>query len=349
MNVRLENVVQAYGKRIVLQDFNLIIPEHALLSLLGPSGCGKTTCLMLISGLLFPHAGKIYFGDKDVTDLDAVERKVGMVFQNYALYPHLSVLDNIAFPLKMARVPKKERMARALELARLVQIQDEVKKRPYQLSGGQQQRVAIARALAKQPQILLMDEPLSNLDARLRLEMREEIRRIHSETSVTTVFVTHDQEEALSMSDLVCVMDKGVVQQISTPQDLYEQPANLFVARFIGTPEINIFSSKDSFYRSPSLGADCDWFSWGGFIGIRPENFQLTDRAERASLTARVAYIERVGKDTTVRLTGEGRSFVASDLPGGLAVGDEVHLLADPEKIIFFQKDGRTDHIGVRL
>lgn len=348
MNVKLENIVQAYGNNIILENFNLDIPAHSLVSLLGPSGCGKTTCLMLISGLIFPHSGKIFFEDKDVTGLDAVNRKVGMVFQNYALYPHLTVLDNIAFPLKMAGVSRAEREAVALDLAKLVKIDSEIKKRPKQLSGGQQQRVAIARALAKKPNILLMDEPLSNLDARLRLEMREEIRRLQRETQITTVFVTHDQEEALSMSDLVCVMNEGIIQQISTPRELYERPENLFVAKFIGTPEIMIFDKTHKFYRTETLAQDKGWLDNGGYIGVRPESYMLCENPEEASFSGKVAYLEWVGKNVTIRLEVGERSYLFTDLPTNLQVGETLHLLADPEKVIFFDRDGNLDHIGVR-
>ena len=175
MQVRFEDINMAFDENKVLNNISFQIPESELVTILGPSGCGKSTTLMLISGLIFPNSGKIYFGDKDVTSLDAVDRKVGMVFQNYALYPHLTVLENIQFPLKMQKVPKKERVERAMELAKLVKIEEHINKRPKDLSGGQQQRVAIARALSKRPSLLLMDEPLSNLDARLRIEMREEM------------------------------------------------------------------------------------------------------------------------------------------------------------------------------
>lgn len=213
MNVRFDEVTMTYGEKDVLEKISFDIPEGKLVSILGPSGCGKSTTLMLISGLTFPTEGDIYFGNEKVTKADAVKRKVGMVFQNYALYPHLTVLENIMFPLRMEKRPKKERIKRAKELADLVQIGDHIDKKPKQLSGGQQQRVAIARALAKEPSILLMDEPLSNLDARLRIEMREEIRRIQQETGVTTIFVTHDQEEALSISDEVMVLNGGSIHQ----------------------------------------------------------------------------------------------------------------------------------------
>ncbi len=245
MKVTFKDVTMSYdGKKDTLKDLNFTIPDGTLVSLLGPSGGGKTTTLNLISGLLAPTAGQIFFGDTDVTKKDALARKVGMVFQNYSLYPHLSVLDNIAFPLKMAKVGKAERHAKAKDLAKLVHVEDQLDKKPGALSGGQQQRVAIARALAKSPSLLLLDEPLSNLDARLRIEMREEIRRIQRETGVTTIFVTHDQDEALHISDNIMVLANGSIQQFSSPQTLYDQPNNLFVAKFIGEPVINTIPAQ---------------------------------------------------------------------------------------------------------
>ncbi|GKT03815.1 ABC transporter ATP-binding protein [Furfurilactobacillus entadae] len=247
MDVTFKQVSLAYDNHHhILNQISFTIPEGQLTCLLGPSGCGKSTTLNLISGLLQPTAGQIYFGDQDVTHHDALARKVGMVFQNYALYPHMTVLDNICFPMKMMKMPKAARLARAHELAALVHLTDELDKHPGELSGGQQQRVAIARALAKSPSILLLDEPLSNLDARLRVEMREEIRRIQQETGITTVFVTHDQEEATHIADQIMVLNEGAIQQFTTPNRLYEQPANLFVARFIGAPIINTLPLADA-------------------------------------------------------------------------------------------------------
>ncbi len=233
---------------IAVNDFTFTIPDGKLIGLLGPSGCGKSTTLNLISGLLAPTSGRIFFGDDDVTELPPEMRGIGLVFQNYALYPHLTVRQNILFPLENRkgkdRLSKEQMLAMADEAARLVQIDKLMERRPGELSGGQQQRVAIARALVKQPRVLLLDEPLSNLDARLRLQTRDEIRRIQRETGITTVFVTHDQDEAMSISDLIVVMKEGVVQQIGKPQEVYDSPANLFVAKFLGTPPINVFEGQ---------------------------------------------------------------------------------------------------------
>lgn len=253
MKVVLQNLTKIFPSRnkksneevVAVNDFTFEIPDGKLIGLLGPSGCGKSTTLYMISGLQKPSAGKIFFGDDDVTELAPENRGVGLVFQNYALYPHMTVKQNILFPLQNLKgedkLSKEVMLERAYEAARLVQIDDLMDRKPSELSGGQQQRVAIARALVKMPRVLLLDEPLSNLDARLRLQTREEIKRIQRETGITTIFVTHDQEEAMSISDMIVVMKLGVVQQIGKPQEVYDDPKNLFVAKFLGTPPINVF------------------------------------------------------------------------------------------------------------
>ena len=258
MKVTLQNLTKKFPSRskknpadvIAVNDFTFEIPDGKLIGLLGPSGCGKSTTLNLLSGLQKPTSGKIFFGDDDVTDLPPEHRGVGLVFQNYALYPHLTVRQNIMFPLENLKgkdkLSKEAMQAKALEAAKLVQIDGLMDRKPSELSGGQQQRVAIARALVKMPHILLLDEPLSNLDARLRLQTREEIRRIQRETGITTIFVTHDQEEAMSISDLIVVMKDGILQQIGKPQEVYDDPTNLFVAKFLGTPPINVFDGTVS-------------------------------------------------------------------------------------------------------
>ena len=313
MKVVLDHVTKTFPNRskkekndvIAVSDFTYEIPDGKLIGLLGPSGCGKSTTLNLISGLLKPTSGRIFFGDDDVTDVAPEHRGIGLVFQNYALYPHMTVAENIMFPLGNLRgkdkMTKAAMRAKAEEIARLVQIDAYLDRKPAELSGGQQQRVAIARALVKMPRVLLLDEPLSNLDARLRLQTREEIRRIQRETGITTIFVTHDQEEAMSISDAIVVMKDGVVQQIGAPQDVYNDPCNLFVAKFLGTPPINVFSGT---VRAGKLylGEDCvlDVPSVSDrevIVGIRPEGFSVdADGPMRAALSA----IEVMGRDVSV-------------------------------------------------
>ena len=316
MKVVLQHLTKKFPSRnrkvndevIAVNDFDFEIPDGKLIGLLGPSGCGKSTCLNLISGLLTPTSGRILFGDDDVTDLPPENRGVGLVFQNYALYPHLTVRQNIQFPLqnlKGADRPSREEMdRRALEAAKLVQIEGLMDRKPGEMSGGQQQRVAIARAVVKMPRVLLLDEPLSNLDARLRLQTREEIRRIQRETGITTVFVTHDQEEAMSISDLIVVMKDGVIHQIDKPQTVYDDPANLFVARFLGTPPIDVFDGRVESGRL-YIGDDAVLSIQGVsdrpvWVGVRPEGFALDPDGP---LECGLVGVEVMGRDSTVIAT----------------------------------------------
>lgn len=299
---------KAGGDVIAVHDFTFEIPDGKLIGLLGPSGCGKSTALNLISGLLEPSEGQIFFGEDDVTHLPPENRGVGLVFQNYALYPHLTVRQNITFPLENLRgadkLTKAEMAERALDAARLVQLEGLMDRKPSELSGGQQQRVAIARALVKRPRVLLLDEPLSNLDARLRLQTREEIRRIQRQTSVTTVFVTHDQEEAMSISDMIVVMKDGVVQQIGKPQDVYDNPVNLFVAKFLGTPPIHVFAGRiqdGKLYIGDAAVLEAE--NCGDqpvYAAVRPEGFVLADDGP---LACRLDRVEVMGRDISVVCT----------------------------------------------
>lgn len=296
---------KAQGGVTAVGDFSYEIPDGKLVSLLGPSGCGKSTTLNLICGLEKPDSGKVLFGEQDVTGLPPEKRGVGMVFQNYALYPHLTVRKNILFPMENLKgkdkLSKEEMNRRADEAAKLVQITELMDRKPGELSGGQQQRVAIARALVKTPNVLLLDEPLSNLDARLRLQTREEIRRIQRETKLTTVFVTHDQDEALSISDMIVVMKDGVLQQTGKPQEVYDSPANLFVAKFLGTPPINLFAGKVS--GGKLMIGDGAVLDVPGAedrevtVGIRPEGFILK---ENGALKCGLSGIEVLGRDISV-------------------------------------------------
>ena len=299
LNKKIKSEVTAVG------NFNIEIPDGRLIGLLGPSGCGKSTVLNLICGLETPTEGKIFFGEDDVTDLPPEMRGVGMVFQNYALYPHLTVRQNIMFPLENLKGDKKlskeQMLEKAEEAAKLVQIDQYMDRKPSELSGGQQQRVAIARALVKIPRVLLLDEPLSNLDARLRLQTREEIRRIQRETGVTTIFVTHDQEEAMSISDLIVVMKDGVIQQVGKPQDVYDDPKNLFVAKFLGTPPINVFLGSvrsGKLYIGEEAVLDVSGIpDREVYAGVRPEGFVLSDDG---AFTCHLNAVEVMGRDTSV-------------------------------------------------
>ena len=357
MKVTLQNLTKKFPSRskkspgdvIAVNDFTFEIPDGKLIGLLGPSGCGKSTTLNLLSGLLTPTSGKIFFGDDDVTDLPPEHRGVGLVFQNYALYPHLTVRQNIMFPLENLKgkdkLSKEVMQQKALEAARLVQIETLMDRKPSELSGGQQQRVAIARALVKMPRILLLDEPLSNLDARLRLQTREEIRRIQQKTGITTVFVTHDQEEAMSISDLIVVMKDGVVQQIGKPQEVYDDPINLFVAKFLGTPPINTFdgSLKDGqlFIGDTPVMDIAGAYTGRIEIAVRPEGLVPS---ETGPLICELKRVEVMGRDVSVVcghpcFTGENfRAIVDSeDLPR--LTGATVRFALKPSKVFLFRTD----------
>ena len=357
MKVILQNLTKkfpargrkAQGEVIAVNDFNFEIPDGKLIGLLGPSGCGKSTALNLLCGLLKPTEGRIFFGDDDVTDLAPEKREVGMVFQNYALYPHLTVLQNILFPLQNLKgadkLSKEEMQKKAYEVAKLVQIDTLMERKPSELSGGQQQRVAIARALVKMPRILLMDEPLSNLDARLRLQTREEIRRIQKETKITTVFVTHDQEEAMSISDMIVLMKDGVIQQIGEPQEVYDDPHNLFVAQFLGNPPINIFSGSvkgGKLYIGESAVLDLkDIPDQEVTVGIRPEGFLLK---EDGALTCKLGGVEVMGRDISVVFTHQAsdsqaiRAIVSAESQVDLASA-QVRFNLKPGKVFVFNKE----------
>ena len=356
MKVTLEHLTKIFPNRnknasevIAVNDFTYEIPSGKLIGLLGPSGCGKSTSLYMICGLQAPSSGKIYFGDDDVTELGPEHRGVGLVFQNYALYPHMTVLQNILFPLQNLKgedkIPKEKMLERAHEVAKLVQIDELMDRKPSELSGGQQQRVAIARALVKFPRVLLLDEPLSNLDARLRLQTREEIKRIQQETGITTIFVTHDQEEAMSISDEIVVMKLGVVQQTGQPQNVYDDPANLFVAKFLGTPPINVFEGEVKDGKiviggeavSEAKGVD-DQEVW---VGIRPEGFVLD---EKGSMNCEVQNVEVMGRDVSIVSKHEGsvnpfiRSIIDADFLKNLN-GTNAKYSIKKNKIFIFNKE----------
>ena len=357
MKVELQNLTKIFpsrnkksgGEVTAVNDFTFTIPDGMLVGLLGPSGCGKSTTLYMISGLQKPSSGKIFFGDEDVTELSPENRGVGLVFQNYALYPHLTVKQNIMFPLQNLRgvdkLSKQEMQERALEAAKLVQIDELMDRKPSELSGGQQQRVAIARALVKMPRVLLLDEPLSNLDARLRLQTREEIRRIQKETGITTVFVTHDQEEAMSISDMIVVMKLGVLQQIGKPQDIYDDPTNLFVAKFLGTPPINVFNGKVE-NGTLYIGSDAvlevgDVADQPVWVGIRPEGFTPDDNG---TLVCKLNNVEVMGRDVSVVSSHEAsanpivRSIINSDNKID-ATAENIKYSLKPHKVFIFNKE----------
>ncbi|MCR4742876.1 MAG: ABC transporter ATP-binding protein [Treponema sp.] len=341
MKVRLENISKSFGQNLAVDNFSAILPDGKLICLLGPSGCGKSTLLNMLCGILEASQGKIFFDEEEVSNLPPDQRGIGMVFQNYALYPHMTVLDNISFPLEVQKLSRKERKEKAIEIAKLVHVDNLLSRYPGELSGGQQQRVAIARALVKNPKLLLMDEPLSNLDARLRLEMREEIRRIQKETKVTTIFVTHDQEEAMSISDSIFLMKKGSLIQEGICQELYNQPNCQFVADFLGNPPINkiqieykalmdLFNTLGKKIENPEKLENRSLL-----LAIRPEAFNLDKK-----IKGKILSISEMGKEEILTLdflNHTVRAIINSEEE--LEVGQEISLGLKNKGIFIFDSN----------
>ncbi len=348
MKITLEHLTKVFenkkaGRKVIaVNDLNVEIPSGKLIGLLGPSGCGKSTTLFMLSGLEEPTSGRIYFGEDDVTDLAPEKRGIGLVFQNYALYPHMTVEQNIMFPLLNMRIKKEAAKIRAAEAAKMVQIEDLLSRKPSELSGGQQQRVAIARALVKFPSVLLLDEPLSNLDARLRLQTREEIRRIQKETGITTVFVTHDQEEAMSICDSMLVMKLGVLQQVGVPQEIYDDPANKFVANFLGTPPINLFEGKiekGNVIIGDEVIGHTTIEDQEISVGIRPEGFIVDPNGP---FTLLVDHIDVMGRDKSIVAKHPNsekdtvRAIIDSDIK--LPDTQTIRFSLKPNKVFLFNR-----------
>ncbi|MDY0010170.1 MAG: ABC transporter ATP-binding protein [Candidatus Izemoplasmatales bacterium] len=344
MELRLENLTKVFTNKTgqetrAVDNLDITIESGTLVALLGPSGCGKSTTLFMIAGLVKPTSGKIFFGEDDVTKLAPEKRGIGLVFQNYALYPHMTVFKNILFPLENMDVPRDEAFQRVKEMANLVGIGELLDRKPSQLSGGQQQRVAIARALVKKPRVLLLDEPLSNLDARLRLQMREEIKRIQRETGITTIFVTHDQEEAMSISDKMVVLDFGKEQQYDAPQDMYNQPDNLFVARFLGNPPINAFEAevknkKLIINNKPFMNVNVPDGLYD--VGMRPENFRVHEKG----FETEIKDIFHIGRDTMIHFEFNGKNVRALVDSDSMTDNQKTVLLTiKPERVYIFDKE----------
>ena len=349
--IEMKNICKKYAgaDKNSVTDFNLSIEEGEFIAFVGPSGCGKSTTLRMIAGFEEITSGDFYIDGKRMNAVLPRDRGISMVFQNYALYPHLTVKQNILFPLQNLKgkdkLSKDEMDRRVQNAAQLVQITELMDRRPSELSGGQQQRVAIARALVKMPRVLLLDEPLSNLDARLRLQTREEIRKIQRATKITTVFVTHDQEEAMSISDMIVVMKSGVVQQIGKPQDVYDSPVNLFVARFLGTPPINVFEGEirgQKLYIAENAILDAPGISdQQVFAGIRPEGFVLD---KNGPLCCQLGGVEVMGRDISVVSSHAAsqapaiRSIISSESSIDLS-SKTIRFAVKPNKIFLFGRE----------
>lgn len=320
---------------VAVEDFTLTVEHGEFVALLGPSGCGKTTTLRMIAGLERPDSGRIVLDDQDITNVPPNKRNIGMVFQSYALFPNMTVAQNIGYGLRIAGKPRAEIEAHVRALLQLVKLEDCAQRYPHQLSGGQQQRVALARALAVQPRILLLDEPLSALDAQIRIELRQEVRRIQRELGITTVYVTHDQEEALSLSDRVVVMHRGRIEQIGTPHSIYSTPANEFVARFIGNINllhVDVLNAETGLVRlgKQTLHLDRPVSGSALRIGVRPESIKIGAQNAHNVLLGRVVSVTYLGALVRVRVDVEGQSLDVdlfhADAPTLPSVGEQCHL-----------------------
>lgn len=348
--VKLEAVEKRFKGNRVIHDLSLTIRDRELFTLVGPSGCGKSTLLNLIAGLDEPTSGRIYFDGQLVNAIPPKDRDVAMVFQSYALYPHLNVYENLAFPLRMRKVPRGEIDRRVREVAGLLGIGDLRERRPRELSGGQRQRVALGRAIVRNPRVFLLDEPLSNLDARLRVEMRAELKRLHQTLQTTLIYVTHDQAEAMTLSDRIAVIDRGEIQQCGSPREIYDHPANRFVAGFMGTPSINLLEGKLSGagkeveigdFRCALKGKACGAISHGKvLLGVRPEHLRISREPKRKSLRGKVSVVEPMGYETWVEIAWQGKRLTgkaASDFEA--RPGEEVFAEVDWGRIHLFDAE----------
>ena len=343
--IRVEKVSKRFGKVEALKGVDLEVRDQEFLVLLGPSGCGKTTLLRIVAGLEAPTSGEVYIGERRVTHLPPRLRGIAMVFQNYAIFPHLTVYENVAFGLRMKRRPEEEIRRKVGEVAALLHIEELLDRYPAQLSGGQRQRVAVARALAVEPEVLLMDEPLSNLDALLRLEMRAELKRLLKETRTTTLYVTHDQVEAMSLADRIAVMRQGEIVQLGTPTEIYHAPADTFVGGFIGNPPMN-------FLRAGALGGRVvlEGFAVPSpvegevLLGVRPEDLRVSKEQAEGAFRARVLVVEPLGPPLQLPLEREGETFRAlADPDFSVAFGEEVWVRPNPGRVrLFHPKTGKA-------
>ncbi len=360
VEVRLERVSKRFGRVVAVNEVSLVFEDGRFTVLLGPSGSGKSTLLYLIAGIYKPTSGRIFFGDRDVTELPPKERNVGLVFQNYALYPHMTVYDNIAFPLRLRGVPEPEIDSRVQEVAKLLRIEELLDRYPGQLSGGQQQRVALARALVKRPAVLLLDEPLSNLDALLRLSIRAELRKLQQSLGITAIHVTHDQAEAMSMADKIVVIDRGRVQQVGPPEEVYERPRNLFVATFIGSPPSNTLpGSVESDGGYPVVRVAGSTYRPGEeearvveeagldrvVVAFRPEHARLLEAPpdegfDGLSLEGEVYLVEPLGKENIVTLTVAGLPVKTVTPPEQRpGPGEKLYIAVPRPRVMLFDPD----------
>jgi multiple sugar transport system ATP-binding protein len=351
-SISIRNLVKSYGSFTVIPDLSLEIANHEFVVFVGPSGCGKSTLLRIIAGLEPITSGELFIGDKRVNGVPAAQRDIAMVFQDYALYPHMRVYDNMAFALELRGMPKAEIDARVRQAAGMLHIEAYLDRKPKDLSGGQRQRVAMGRAIVRNPQVFLFDEPLSNLDAKLRAQVRAEIKALSQQLRTTMVFVTHDQIEAMTMADRIVVLQGGVVQQYDTPEVVYERPANQFVAGFIGSPTMNFFpvelrddAATFSHDRAPapldaSARARLSAASGKGVIGIRPEHFNVVSAAEASGIPVQIKLVEPLGSDTLIHFEVAGASAIARVDPSlKPKLGERLFLKPQADKLHLFDTE----------
>lgn len=361
--VQFEHVYKRFNKVEIVHDINLDIKDKEFLVLVGPSGCGKSTCLRMVAGLEELSEGSILIGDRVVNGVPPKDRDIAMVFQNYALYPHMSVFDNMAFSLKLRHVPKEQIKKRVEEAGELLNLSQYLKRKPKELSGGQRQRVALGRAIVREPQVFLMDEPLSNLDAKLRVETRANITKLHQRIQTTVIYVTHDQTEAMTMGSRIAVLNGGLIQQLGAPQELYDHPSNLFVAAFIGSPSMNLFPNAKVLSDSdgtrivmesignvevPPLYVEAAKSAAGKNLtfGIRPEHLEDVNhvaqeaRTITSTIQAPVEVVENLGSELLVYMTAGGKQIIARLNPrSGAHAGGNVQLYVDTDHIHLFDTD----------
>ncbi|HLZ62242.1 MAG TPA: sn-glycerol-3-phosphate ABC transporter ATP-binding protein UgpC [Ktedonosporobacter sp.] len=358
--VQFEHIYKRFNKTEVVHDISLDIKDQEFMVLVGPSGCGKSTCLRMVAGLEEPSEGEIYIGDRMVNGVDPKDRDIAMVFQNYALYPHMTVFDNMAFGLKLRHFQKSEIKKRVEEAAGILGLEQLLKRKPKELSGGQRQRVALGRAIVREAQVFLMDEPLSNLDAKLRVETRANIIKLHQRIQTTVIYVTHDQVEAMTMGDRIAVLNGGLIQQLGSPQELYDHPANLFVAGFIGTPAMNFFPGAKVVAEGDSTSVILEGIGQVAVpehyaekaraavgknltFGIRPvhlEDAAIVGANGTSSIDATIDVVENLGNELQVYFTTGGKTGVATlDTRSRVGVGNTVKLYVESDQIHLFDTE----------
>lgn len=352
--VLLEEVVKRFGELTVVKGINLEIKDGEFLVLVGPSGCGKSTTLRMIAGLEDISEGNIYIGEKRVNDLPPKDRDIAMVFQNYALYPHMNVYDNMSFGLRLRKLPREEIKRRVEEAANMLGISHLLQRKPRELSGGQRQRVALGRAIVREPQAFLMDEPLSNLDAKLRVQMRVELEKLHSRLKTTIIYVTHDQVEAMTLGERIVIMNEGLIQQVGTPEEVYNSPANMFVAGFIGSPPMNFIGGRllrekeKLFFANQGLNINLSEIDFKRIneiknedvvLGIRPEDILISENEKEGGMAARVELVESVGSESYIYLDQNGFGItVRAGRNIKFRRGENVKLYFNPTTIHLFDR-----------